>query len=110
MFEGYSLFIEQVRAALPETQIYYVGITPTLARWAQWPVAQAANQLIQAHTTTDPRLHYIDLTDQFLGLDGRPNRRLFRFDGLHPNARGYARWTAVIKPILEAAHAPARPA
>lgn len=110
VFEGYGRFIEQVRAALPETHIYYVGITPTLARWALWPTARAANQLIQAHTATDPRLHYIDLTDQFLGSDGRPDRRLFRFDGLHPNARGYMRWTAVIKPILEAAHSPARPA
>ena len=28
---------------------------------------------------------------------------LYRIDGLHPNARGYERWTAVIKPLLEEA-------
>jgi lysophospholipase L1-like esterase len=59
--------------------------------------------MIQAYTATDPRLHFIDLTGQFLGPDGRPDRHLYRIDGLHPNARGYERWTAVIKPLLEEA-------
>lgn len=103
VYAGYRAFVDTVRAGLPETRIYYVGITPTAARWALWPIASAANQLIESHTKTDPRLGYIDLSQQFLGADGRPDRRLFRLDGLHPNARGYERWTAVIKPVLEAA-------
>lgn len=109
VFAGYRAFVEKVLGALPDTQIYYVGITPTPARWKLWPIAREANRLIQAHTETDPRLGFIDLTEQFLGPDGLPNRRLYRFDGLHPNARGYERWTAVIKPILlEAAAARGR--
>lgn len=110
VFAGYRAFVEKVLGALGDTQIYYVGITPTPARWKLWPIAREANRLIQIHTETDPRLHFVDLTDQFLGPNGLPDRRLYRFDGLHPNARGHERWTAVIKPILlEAAVARARP-
>lgn len=54
------------------------------------------------HIKSDPRLHFIDLTDHLLGSDGRPDRRLYRFDWLHPNQKGYAKWTAVIKPLLMA--------
>jgi hypothetical protein len=35
-----------------------------------------------------------------LGPDGKPDRSLFRIDRLHPNKKGYAVWTSVVKPIL----------
>jgi lysophospholipase L1-like esterase len=56
--------------------------------------------LIRAHAATDPRLHFIDMTAAILGAGGKPDRSLFRIDRLHPNTRGYAVWTAKIKPIL----------
>jgi zinc D-Ala-D-Ala dipeptidase len=103
VFSGYRAFLDNVLTPLPETHIYYVGITPTPARWPLWPVAEAANRLIRAHAAGDPRLHYINMTEQFLGPDGQANHRLYQPDGVHPNALGYQRWTATIKPILAAA-------
>jgi len=100
VFEGYLAFVQAVHAALPETPIYYIAITPTPSRWKHWPVVRETNRLIEAHTQTDPRLHFIDMTDAILGPDGKPNRDLFRIDRLHPNQAGYAKWTATIKPIL----------
>ena len=47
-------------------------------------------------------LRYIDFTGQLLGEDGKPDRSLYKFDQLHPNAKGYAVWTAAIMPRLEA--------
>jgi lysophospholipase L1-like esterase len=102
VFAGYLAFVERVRAALPGTPLYYVAITPTPSRWKYWPIARQANRLIEEHTRTDPSLRFIDLTEAILGPDGRPDRRLYRLDRLHPSKKGYARWTAVIKPILEA--------
>lgn len=101
VFDGYRAFVDVVHAALPETPIYYISITPTPSRWKYWPIVSETNRLIKAHTETDPRLHFIDMTDALLGLDGKPDRSLFRIDRLHPNKKGYAQWTAVIKPILE---------
>jgi lysophospholipase L1-like esterase len=108
VYEGYLQFVSRVHAAFREIPIYYVGITPSRSRWKLWPIAREANDLIQAHTRTDPRLHFIDLTSVLLGLDGKPDRSLYRIDRLHPNRRGYLRWTQVIKPILVAAFAAQR--
>jgi len=109
VFDGYRAFVEVVHAALPATPIYYVSITPAPSRWKYWPSVQETNHLICAHTTTDPRLHFIDMTDVILGSDDKPDRALFRFDRLHPNKKGYAVWTAKIKPILLAAAQPSCP-
>jgi lysophospholipase L1-like esterase len=100
VYEGYRAFMQLVRSRLPETPIYFVGITPTPSRWEYWSIVQEANRLIQEHTCSDPRLHFIDLTDQLLGPDGKPDRSLYRLDKLHPNQKGYQKWTAVIKPRL----------
>jgi len=106
VFEGYLTYVGAVQAALPGTPIYYISITPTPLRSKYWPVVREANRLIQAHTQTDPSLHFIDIAGAFLGPDGLPDRRLFRRDRLHPNARGYQVWTALIKPILLADWSP----
>jgi lysophospholipase L1-like esterase len=100
VYDGYRAFVDVVHAALPDTPIYYISITPAPSRWKHWPIAQEANRLIRAHTAADPRLHFIDMTGAILGADGRPDRSLFRIDRLHPNHKGYAVWTAKIKPIL----------
>ena len=102
VFDGYRAFAEVVHTALPDVPIYYIAITPTPSRWKYWPIVRETNHLIKAHTETDPRLHFIDLTDVILGPDGKPDRSLFRIDRLHPNKKGYARWTAAIRPILQA--------
>ena len=102
VLDGYLSFVRAVHAAIPETPIYYISITPTPSRWKHWPIVREANRLIEAHTKTDLRLHFIDMTDAILGPDGRPDRDLFRMDRLHPNQAGYTRWTATIKPILQA--------
>jgi lysophospholipase L1-like esterase len=98
--DGYRAFVGVIQAALPDTPIYYISITPAPSRWKHWPIVQEANRLIHDYIAADPRLHFIDLTDVILGPDGKPDRSLFRIDRLHPNRKGYAVWTAVIKPIL----------
>ncbi|HVM72230.1 MAG TPA: GDSL-type esterase/lipase family protein [Anaerolineales bacterium] len=100
VFEGYQAFVKILHAALPGLPIFYISITPTPLRWKYWPIVQDANFLIRAHTETSPNLHFIDITGAFLGPDGLPDRRLFRLDRLHPNAKGYEKWTALIKPVL----------
>jgi lysophospholipase L1-like esterase len=102
VFEEYKSFVQAVRADLPAVPIYFISITPTPLRWKLWPVAVQANQLIKTFSADDSRLHYIDITGQFLSAEGIPDPSLYRIDKLHPNKKGYIRWTAGIKPTLMA--------
>jgi lysophospholipase L1-like esterase len=90
VYEGYLEFVDHVRNALPETQVYYLAITPTPSRWKHWGVAKEANRKIRQHTDGDPRLHFIDPSATFMGPHGKPDRRFFRMDRLHPSRKGYA--------------------
>jgi lysophospholipase L1-like esterase len=100
VFEAYKDFVQAVHADLPAVPIYFISITPTPLRWKLWPVAAQANQLIKSFSEGDDRLHYIDITGQFLTAEGIPDPSLYRIDKLHPNKKGDIRWTTGIKPIL----------
>ena len=99
--EDYKTFIQRVQAALPKVEVHYIAITPTPTRRKFWPIANQANQLIQAYSQDDPYLHFIDFNHQLLNENGKPNRGLYKYDGIHPNKKGYAIWTAAIKSQLE---------
>jgi lysophospholipase L1-like esterase len=97
LLETWRVFVERVRADLPEVPIYFIGITPSPMRWEVWPQVQATNRLIREYGATDPTLFYIETGPALLGEDGRPDPANYRFDRLHLSARGYAIWTEIIR-------------
>jgi len=96
----FRTFVSRVRAAVPDVRIYYLSIKPTRLRWSDWPRQQKANAEISALCAGDPRLGYIDVATPML-VAGKPSRDLFRFDGLHLSAKGYALWTGIIRSRLQ---------
>ena len=96
----YQDFVRRTHAALPDTDIYFISITPSKARRAQLANVRATNDLIEAYTATDPKLHFFDLEDEFLNADGSVKTELFATDGLHLNSDGYAVWTNTMKTPL----------
>ncbi len=102
VYEGYLEFVNRVHTALPDTPIFYIGATLAPSKYKYWPIVREANRLIEAHTKTNPCLHYIELNDKLMGPNGEPDKKLYRMDKLHPSAEGYKVWTSVIKPILMA--------
>jgi lysophospholipase L1-like esterase len=96
----FKQFVEIVHAQLPDTWIYFVSIKPSLRRWAGWQKIKKTNQLIEDYARTQPRVQFIDVDSAMLDTQGKPRPELFRKDGLHMNAQGYAVWTGIIKPIL----------
>lgn len=99
----YEEFISTVRAALPATDIFYLGIMPTPGRFANGPQETIANTAIAANADADPRLHYIDLPAAFNQLnppDGAEFQNKF-VDSIHLNRAGYDLWTSVIRPQIE---------
>jgi lysophospholipase L1-like esterase len=93
-------FIRIVHTGLPDTWIYILSIKPSKARWEQWPKMQQANELIHNYAGTQPHVRYIDIATPMFDAQGNLPGDLFKSDGLHPSAKLYAKWTAIIKPIL----------
>ena len=96
----FDRFVGVVRAVLPETRIQVIAIKPSPARWARWPAMQEGNRLLAEACAADSLLGFIDVATPMLGDDGRPRPELFLPDSLHLNERGYALWTAIIRPAL----------
>ena len=96
----FEAFVEHIRSTAPDTPIYYISIKPSPARWELWEEMQRANQLIEAETTTNAALHFVDVSEAMLDQQGQPMPELFTGDGLHMNAAGYQLWTSIIQPRL----------
>jgi len=100
VLDDFKQFVTIVHTALPGTWIYYVSMKPSPTRWSHWPTEHLANQMIEEFAIAQDHVQFIDITPLMLDANGKVRRELFRWDGLHMNPRGYALWTAIIKPIL----------
>jgi lysophospholipase L1-like esterase len=97
----YKAFVTKIRAALPATRIAFIGIKPSIQRWALVDKMRAANALVRDYAGTDERLGFIDVDGPMLGWDEKPRKELFIADGLHMTAKGYELWTALVRPFVE---------
>ncbi len=88
---------------LPGTPVIYIAIKPSIKRWNLWPTMSRANSLISAWCASRVDVHFADIAAPMLAdvEPGQPPRAsLFKKDGLHLSAEGYAMWAEVIAPIL----------
>jgi lysophospholipase L1-like esterase len=96
----YRAFVRLLHGEVPGARVYFLAIKPSKFRWKRWPEMSRANAMIEAWSDGDPRLSFIDTASALLDPDGGPRDDVFRFDGLHLNAVGYAEWTRVVRPVL----------
>lgn len=96
----FDTFASSVRERLPNTQLIYLAIKPSIARWKLWPKMQSVNARVNQFTKTNRKLTYIDTAPPLLGADGQPIKELFRDDGLHMSLKGYATWNKILAPVL----------
>ena len=94
-------FIDGIHAALPETEIYFICLKPSLQRWELWPAMVEANKLCRELCDSLAYATYIDVSEGMLGEDGEPRKDIFRNDGLHMNRAGYTEvWIPQIRKAL----------
>ena len=99
--EDFQKFAHVVRKSLPETQVVFIAIKPSIKRWALADENAKANTAIQEICRKDDRLGYADIWTPMLGEDGKPRPELFAKDGLHLNGKGYELWTSIVKPLIK---------
>ena len=97
---NFERFVRAVHARLPATRILYIGIKPSLLRWAQVDRVRLANDAIEKFCERDDRLGFVDFDHALLGWDEKPRPELYVEDGLHLSAAGYQILTALVRPFL----------
>lgn len=97
----FQKFVTVVQKELPETEIVFIAIKPSIRRWNLAPEIQKANKAIAAICEKNNRLTYVDIFKPMLDEDGKPRPELFLKDGLHMNEEGYRLWAAAIRPLLK---------
>jgi lysophospholipase L1-like esterase len=100
VFADYKEFVTTVHAKLPATEIIFIALSPSIARWEQHDKEMALNALIKDFSKQTPHLGYIDDYDIPLGADGKPRPEIFVSDGQHFNAAGYKMLAERVRPYL----------
>jgi lysophospholipase L1-like esterase len=93
-------FVDIVQAKLADTEIIYLPVKPSLARWQLWPTMQETNALVEHYVEGKSHLSYVDTATPMLGSDGRPRPEIFLDDGLHMNDQGYQIWSELLRSKL----------
>jgi lysophospholipase L1-like esterase len=100
VFTDYKNFVAKIHGKLPETDIFFISLSPSIARWKQSDKEKELNGLIKNYIAAKPHLKYIETYDMVLGTDGQPRAELFVEDKLHFNADGNKLLAERIRPHL----------
>ena len=101
----FKRFVEKVRGHFPQVPIDYISISPNPSRWSEVEQVKQANEMIEKYCAKVPGLTFVNTFPHMLGADGQPLPDIFVQDRLHMNANGYALWTKLLRPYLDAAMA-----
>jgi lysophospholipase L1-like esterase len=100
VFSDFRAFVIKVREKLPDVEIAYIALSPSIARWNEKEKGEALNRMIQEYSREVPGLKYIDSSSISLGSDGKPRPELFVADKLHFSPEGYKLLAAIVGPHL----------
>ena len=93
-------FVRTVHGRLPNTEILFIGVSPTPARWGESDKYRALNEKIRKLALGLPRVGYVDVFDIGIKPDGQPRDEVFVADKLHFNADGYKLLADRVRPYL----------
>ena len=100
VFADFQEFVAKVHHRLPQAEIFFIGLAPSVARWKNADKEKALNGMIEQYARGNPRVTYIDTYSMTLGADGQPRPELFVADKLHFNAEGYKLLAERVRPFL----------
>ena len=100
VFADFKEFVRTVHGKLPKTEIAFISLSPSIARWDERDESKRLNAMVAAYVKTDRRLKYIDTYDISLDASGRPRPELFVEDKLHFSPEGYKLLIERVRPFV----------
>jgi lysophospholipase L1-like esterase len=101
VFQDFKDFVATIHAKLPKTEIVYISLAPSIARWDQREPTKKLNALVEAYVKTDRRLKYVETYDTTLDAKGQPRPELFVEDKLHFSTAGYRLLIERVRPFMK---------
>jgi len=100
VFAEFKEFVAKVHAKLPETEIVFISLCPSVARWKRADQEKTLNTLVKDYVRQTTGVKYLETYTMSLGPDGQPRPELFVADKLHFNAEGYKLLAELVRPHL----------
>jgi lysophospholipase L1-like esterase len=101
VFADWKAFVAKVRSKMPDVPIVFIGLAPAPSRWAERDANKALNDLVKAHTSSEPNLKFVDGYDMTVTPDGQAREDLFVKDRLHFNEAGYKLLVERVRPVVK---------
>lgn len=101
VFGDFCQLYGMIKAIMPQTEVGFIAIKPSIARWGLALEMQKANNLINQYIEGKDDAWFVDVYSIMIGVDGKPKEELFIEDGLHMSPQGYALWTKAVQPYLK---------
>jgi lysophospholipase L1-like esterase len=100
-FADYTKFLQLAHEKLPQTKVIVCSVKVAPVRTVEIPLVKQLNSLLEPWCKQQPWITWIESTQYLIGEDGQPIDKLFRStDHLHLNDEGYAKWNAIVSPVL----------
>ncbi len=93
-------FILACSNRIPDTEIYFMSIKPSLSRMRNWNEMEKAKHMLEYLTLKHDNVHFIDISRGMLNDNGVPKSDIFERDRLHLNKKGYEILAETLRSIL----------
>jgi lysophospholipase L1-like esterase len=100
VFQDFKDFVRNVQSKLPNTEIIFISLSPSISRWKQADKENAVNGMVEKFVKENRGVKYIDTWSVPLDDKGTPKPELFRADQLHFSAAGYKLLVERVRPFV----------
>ena len=103
VFRDFQLFLNKAQQLPGCRKVVFLGIKPSIKRWAIRDKAIKTNQLVSELCKSHPLATFVDTWPAGLNPKGEPSKDLLADDDLHLNDNGYRIWNSLLQTALDSA-------
>lgn len=96
----YTKFLDLIHERLPRTRVIVNSVKIAPIRASQIPKVNDLNRRLEAWCAGKNWVRYLDSSSYLADSSGQPIPGYYQQDMLHLNAEGYAKWRAILEPVV----------